>query len=81
MSLCALQCLGQVEGSVQANQPAVAGVRAGQGEVGGDMAVVGQLGGTLDITRGSWGPGPEQLSMLRKKGSIEIDTSGMAITM
>ena len=45
------------------------------------MAVVGQLGGTLDITRGSWGPGPEQLSMLRKKGSIEIDTSGMAITM
>ena len=45
MSLCALQRLGQAEGSVQADQPAVAGVRSGRAEVGGDMDVASQLGG------------------------------------
>ena len=45
MSLCALQRLGQAEESVQADQPAVAGVRSGRAEVGGDMGVASQLGG------------------------------------
>ena len=39
-------------------------------------ALSASSGGTLDITRGSWRPGPEQ-PMLRKKGSMEIDTLGM----
>ena len=45
MSHCALQCLGQAEGSVQADQPAVAGV-------------VGQLGGEARHHKGELGVGP-----------------------